>query len=131
MNTISNVSVLTISFVNATENGGLYECVAIYDDGFAVAQSVLYVYPLIVEHPQNQLAEFGQCITLKCRAESFPYSQYQWQRYNTVTQSFENITGQTGKEYSLLVSDYGDYRCMVTTPTIDATIFSNVSTISG
>ena len=130
---VSNTSVLFIGSVNATENGGTYECVAVNDVGFGVAQSILYVYPLIVEHPQDHLTMNGSSVILRCRAESFPYPQYQWQKYSTATKSYLNLAGQTSEDYTFVssYSSFGDYRCMVTTPTINVVVHSNVSTLAG
>ena len=91
---MSNTSVLSVSSVNATENGGTYECVAFNDAGYGVAQSLMYVRPFIVEQPQDQLIEADHQITLRCHAESFPPPLYQWQKYNTVCESYENIVGE-------------------------------------
>ena len=132
---VSNTSVLTISSVNATQNGGTYECVTINDAGYAVTRSTLFVSPLIVEHPQDRLVEVTSpptTINLTCRAESFPFPRYQWQKYNTTMQTYQNLPS-TAETFTLQVSysSFGDYRCMVTTPSINEVIYSNTSTVTG
>ena len=130
---VSNTSVLSISSVNATENGGTYECVAFNGTVYGVAQSLMYVRPFIVEQPQDQLikSEDLPIITLRIRAESFPYPLYQWQKYFVQSQSYENIEGETGMEIVEFISVNFLYRCRVETPTINSTIFSNTPEIIG
>ena len=125
---------LTISSVNATEDGAMYECVAINDAGFDVARSIVYVRPLIVEHPQDQLTSAGANFTLSCRAESFPYPQYQWQKYNTTSQTYQSLPGENSNvlEFNQVQhSDYGVYRCVATAPVINAVAYSNNATVTG
>ena len=129
-----NQSILTISFVNATEDGAMYECVAINDAGFDVVRSIVYVRPLIVEHPRDQLTSVRENLTLSCRAESFPYSQYQWQKYNTTSQTYQSLPGENStvlKFNQVQHSDYGVYRCVVTAPVINAVAYSNNATVTG
>ena len=131
---LANTSVLTVSNINATENGGMYECVVLNDAGFDVVRSTLYVRPLIVEHPMDHLVMNGSNITLSCHAESFPYPRYQWQKYNTTAQMFEDIMGANEPDYTIgavSYSDYGDYRCRVTAPVIDEISYSNNATLTG
>ena len=128
------MSVLTLNSVNATENGGTYECVTINDAGFAVVRSTLFVSPLIVEHPQDQLAMNSDNITLVCHAESFPFPRYQWQKYNRTAEEFQDVAGANDPEYSIVsvtFSDYGDYRCMATSPMINQIAYSNNATVTG
>ena len=130
---LANTSVLTVSNINATENGGVYECAVLNDAGFAVVRSMLYVRPLIVEQPQQIRSTNSSQETLTCRAESFPYPQYQWQKYNTTAQSFQSLSNQTGVDlmFNLQYNDFGDYRCMVTTPIINVVIYSDNATVHG
>ena len=130
---LANTSVLTVSNINATENGGVYECAVLNDAGFAVVRSMLYVRPLIVEQPQEIRSTNSSQETLTCRAESFPYPQYQWQKYDTGNQSFQSLSNQTGVDlmFNLQYNDFGDYRCMVTTPIINVVIYSDNATVHG
>ena len=62
----------------------------INDAGFGVEQHVVCTR-LIVELSDRSFT--WSIITLSCRAESFPYPQYQWQKYNTTAQMFEDCHG--------------------------------------
>ena len=106
----------------------------INDAGFSVARSTLYVSPMIVEHPMDQATSVGMTVTFRCRAESFPYPQYQWQKYNTANEMYEDITGADQPDYEIgpvMYSDYGYYRCKVTAPVINETVYSNNATLTG
>ena len=106
----------------------------INDAGFSVVRSTLYVSPMIVEHPMDQLTTDRSTVTFRCRAESFPYPQYQWQKYNTTNEIFEDITGADQPDYEIgtvMHSDYGYYRCKVTVPVINETVYSNNATLTG
>ena len=107
----------------------------INDAGFSVVRSTLYVNPMIVEHPMDQVAiSVGVTVTFRCRAESFPYPQYQWQKYNTTNEMFEDISGADQPDYeigSVTYSDHGYYRCKVTAPVINETVYSNNATLTG
>ena len=131
---VTNQSMLTISSVNATEDGAMYECVAINDAGFGVARSVVYVRPLIVEHPQDLLTSDGENFTLSCRAESFPYPQYHWEKYNTTSQTYKPLLGERSSllEFTeVQFNDHGVYRCVATAPVINAVAYSNNYTVTG
>ena len=103
------------------------------DAGFEVVQTTVYVRPVIVEQPQEIRTTNSTNVTLTCRAESFPYPRYQWQKYNTTAQSYQAISEETGVDlmFTAQYSDFGDYRCMVTTPTINVVIYSDNATVHG
>ena len=130
---LTNTSVLTIDNINATQNGGVYECVVLNDAGFEVVQTTVYVRPVIVEQPQEIRTTNSTNVTLTCRAESFPYPRYQWQKYNTTAQSYQAVPEETGVDlmFTAQYNDFGDYRCMVTTPTINVVIHSDNATVHG
>ena len=131
---LANTSVLTVSNINATENGGVYECVVLNDAGFDVERSMLYVRPLIVEHPMDHLVMNGSNITLSCRAESFPYPEYRWEMMNPDTNMFENMPGAISNVLELNMiqfSDFGMYRCCANAPTINEEMCSNNATVTG
>ena len=112
----------------------MYECVAINDAGFGEAYSVVYVKPLIVEHPQDELTSAGENFTLTCRAESFPYPQYRWERYNSMSQLYETMQGENSnvlKFDQVEHEEHGVYRCVATAPVINAVAFSNNATVTG
>ena len=112
----------------------MYECVATNDAGFGVGRSILYVRPIIVEHPEDQLRFYRDNFTLSCRAESFPYPKYQWQKYNTTSQSYDTLLGENSNvlEFNQVqFSQYGVYRCVATAPVINAVAYSNNATVTG
>ena len=125
---------LTISTINATEDGGSYECVVINDAGFGVATANLYVRPIIVEDPVDMEPNTGDNITLSCRAESFPYPEYRWEMMNPDTNMFENMPGAISNVLELNMiqfSDFGMYRCCANAPTINEEMCSNNATVTG
>ena len=78
---------LTISSINATQDGGMYTCVVVNQAGQDSANVTLYVRPLIVEQPQDQFTRQGDSVTLSCRADSFPSPLYQWEKYKKTLQN--------------------------------------------
>ena len=132
--TVSTGPLLSISSVNATEDGGSYTCVVVNQAGFDTASVVLYVRPLIVEHPQDQLTSVRENFTLSCRAESFPYPEYYWEKYNTTSQTYQPLPGESSNvlEFNeVQFSDYGVYRCVATAPVINVVAYSNNATVTG
>ena len=124
---------LTISSVNATVDGASYECVVMNDAGFGVAITNLYVRPIIVEHPKDMVAHTEDNVTLSCHAESYSYPKYQWQKYNTTSQSYNTLLGENSNilEFNeVQFSDYGVYRCVATAPVINAVAYSNNATVT-
>ena len=131
---ISTDSNLTISSINATQNGGTYICVVVNQAGQDSANVTLYVRPLIVEQPQDQLTTQGDSVTLSCRADSFPSPLYQWERYNSTSDSYYQLPGETNRILvfsSVDFDDLGDYRCVTTTPVNGDTDTSENATITG
>ena len=134
MPTVSTTFLLSIFSVNATEDGGSYTCIIVNQAGFDTATVALYVRPLIVEHPKDQMASAGENVTLSCLAESFPYPEYQWQKYNTTSVLYNTLSGEkrnTLKFNQVQYSDYGFYRCVATAPVINVTVYSNNTTLTG
>ena len=133
---IQNGSTLTISSINATQNGGEYLCVVVNEAGAESNSTSLYVRPLITTQPMDQYVNDVQedSVTLTCIADSFPAPTYQWQRMNATTEEFEDLSGETNTTYIITDvehEDFGRYRCLVTTPTINVTINSTVALITG
>ena len=133
--TLSMTSVLTLTDVNAPDNGGEYTCVAINDAGVGLSISTLYFEPQFIEEPVDTEANsILDSVSLRCRAEAFPFPNYQWQK--RVSGVFEEIVGETNEvlvEDDAEHSDAGVYRCVVTNTinnTIN-TIISKVATIYG
>ena len=122
-----NSSSLTIDSVNSTLHGGSYTCLVINEAGVGREDTILYVRPVITVQPMDVNAENGSRVVLTCIANSFPEPEYQWERLNS-SGHFEPIYQET--ETTLVFdpvtfSDFGTYRCVVTTPIIDVTVISN------
>ena len=125
---------LTISSINATQDGGMYTCVVVNQAGQDSANVTLYVRPLIVDQPQDQFTRQGDSVTLSCRADSFPSPLYQWEKYNTTSESYYQLPGETNRTLvfsSVEFNDFGDYRCVATAPVIGDTDTSDNATITG
>ena len=131
---LENGTILFIESINATLNGGSYECVVINEAGLGRNDTTLYVRPVITEQPMDVETEVDNIVTLTCIADSFPAPDYQWEMMNRSTGAFEPIDGETN---TTLVfdyvdyEDYGTYRCEVTTPNINEVITSEEAVITG
>ena len=133
--TLSLSDLLTIPLVNATEDGGNYTCVVANEAGQGSASATLNVRPLIIQQPQqSSLTSEGQNVTLSCLADSFPRPRYQWEKFNTTSQTFDEVFGETNSTlvFSPVEFDnFGDYRCVATAPVIDEDVESNNVTVTG
>ena len=124
---------LTLS-MSIGETGGQYTCVVFNDAGYDNDTVTLYVSPEILTQPEDQFVQDGDNVTLTCIADSFPAPGYEWEKLNMYSGEFYTIPDETS---STLVfdpiehSDYGTYRCVVTTPTIDEQVISYNATITG
>ena len=131
---LENGTILFIESINATLNGGSYECVVINEAGLGRDDTTLYVRPVITQQPMDVETEADDIVTLTCIADSFPAPEYQWEMMNRTSGEFEPIDGETDTtlvfDY-IDYEDYGTYRCEVTTPTINETITSEEAVITG
>ena len=130
---LSLKSTLTLESINGA-NGGLYTCIAVNEAGSDNSTVTLYVRPEITTQPTDQFVDPGDTVTLTCIADSFPAPTYQWQRMNTTTSEFEDLFEETVTTYTINDvehEDFGIYRCVVTTPTINVTINSKDTIIAG
>ena len=132
---ITTGDTLSLSSVNAIQDGGGYICVAINEAGTGSSSIAnLYVRPEITTQPINQYVRPRDNVTLTCIADSFPAPTYQWERVNRATEEFEDLSGETNTTYTINDvehEDFGIYRCVVTTPTIDEVVNSSVALITG
>ena len=129
---VSNESRLVLESI-VGDDGGEYTCIAINEAGFDNDTVTLYIFPNITRQPVNQYVQSGDTVTLYCEADSFPLPTYQWERRNE-TGNFEDISGETNTNLTITDIEYeqfGDYRCVVTTPIIDETATSNTAVITG
>ena len=110
---------LNITSINATEDGGVYECVVINAAGHGSDTATLNVRPIIVEDPVDVETSVGDNITLSCRVESFPRNPLIcWDMLNPNTNMFEVVPGSGSSGLSSVLelnviqfSNFGLYRC--------------------
>ena len=131
---LENGTILLIESINATLNGGSYECVVINEAGLGRNDTTLYVRPVITQQPMDLETLANLTVTLTCIADSFPSPQYQWEMMNRILGEFEPVDGET--ETTLVFDyidydDYGRYRCIVTTSIIYVTVISNEVMVTG
>ena len=131
---LANGTILFIESINATLDGGTYECVVINEAGLGRNDTTLYVRPVITQQPMDVETEADDIVTLTCIADSFPAPEYQWEMMNRTSGEFEPIDGETDTTLvfdPIDYEDYGRYRCEVTTPTINVVITSEEAVITG
>ena len=131
---LENGTILFIESINATLDGGSYECVVINEAGLGRNDTTLYVRPVITEQPTDVETEVDNIVILTCIADSFPAPEYQWEMMNRTSGDFEPIDGETDTtlvfDY-IDYEDYGRYQCIVTTSIINITVTSNEVTVTG
>ena len=131
---LENGTILFIESINATLNGGSYECVVINKAGLGHNDTALYVRPVITEQPMDVETLANLTVTLTCIADSFPVPEYQWEMMNRTSGEFEPIDGETNTTLMfdyIDYNDYGTYHCVVNTPVIEASVTSNSAVITG
>ena len=126
---ISTSRILNIRDVDASEDGGEYDCIVRNDAGIGRATTILYVKPYFTLHPANKTANLGETVTFTCMAESFPYPTYQWQKQQGAR--FVDILNEEDTALTINVGSdsHGVYRC-VATNVILGTTFTNTSTLA-
>ena len=132
--TLATGTMFTITSVNATENGGSYDCYVFNEAGYENNSTTLYVRPVITEHPNDLYVNDGKTVTLSCRADSFPASKYHWEMMNRTTTAFEPIENATDATFtitSISYNDYGNYRCVATANGIAEDATSEPALITG
>ena len=120
--------------MSAQMQGGEYTCLVINEAGFDNSTVTLYISPQIVQDPMDQYVQDGDTVTLTCIGDSYPPPEYQWERWNMTTNSYQDIPGETNNTLvftSIEHEDYGRYRCVVTAPIIDETVISESALITG
>ena len=125
---------LSITVSGGAADGGYYTCIVVNEAGYDTDNVTLYVSPVITLNPMDQYADPGDTVTISCLADSYPPPTYQWQVLNTDTNMYQDIYGETMTSYTIEDIDYnqfGMYRCCVTTPKINETIYSEPALITG
>ena len=105
-------SMLTISNVNATEDGGEYRCVVSNAAGNSSDNVTLNVRPVITVQPiETLLTSNGSSEQLVCVADAFPAPEYRWEKIidgNTTVISDSNTLNFS----SVVFGDEGTYQCV-------------------
>ncbi len=130
-NVVSDNKTLTLDNINGSF-GGDYTCVVFNSAGFDAASVTLYVSPEILQDPMNVYTDDNELVVLECIADSFPPPDYQWQLMNAT--DFENIYWEINNTLVLDpvdFSDFGTYRCVVTTSIINVQVISEEAVITG
>ena len=115
--TLATGMVFTITSVNATENGGSYDCYVFNEAGYENNSTTLHVRPVITEHPNDLFVDEGETVMLFCRADSFPAPKYQWEMMSKTTGMFQevlNANDSTLMFSPIVYNDFGNYRCIAT-----------------
>ena len=115
--TLATGTIFTITSVNATEDGGSYDCYVFNEAGSENNSTTLYVRPVITDHPNDQYVDEGETVILSCRADSFPAPKYQWEMTSRTTGMFQELLNEN--DSTLMFSpidynDFGNYRCIAT-----------------
>ena len=132
--TLATGTIFTITSVNATENGGFYDCYVFNEAGYDNNSTTLYVRPVITEQPIGRFVDVEETVSLSCRADSFPAPEYQWEMMNRTTRMFEPIENATDSTFtisSISYNDYGNYRCVATANGIAENATSEPALITG
>ena len=108
----SRLSVLNISNVNATEDGGEYRCVVSNAAGNNSDNATLNVRPVITVQPiETLLTSNGSSEQLVCIADAFPAPEYRWEE---ITDDSATVVSDTNTlSFSpVMFGDEGTYQCV-------------------
>ena len=109
----SRLSVLSISNVNATEDGGEYRCVVSNAAGNDSDNATLNVRPVITVQPIETLltSNNGSSEQLVCIADAFPAPEYRWEEI--VDDNIDVVSNTNTLSFSPVVfGDEGTYQCV-------------------
>ena len=112
--------VLSLSNINSSV-GGTYYCTVINEAGTGVESVDLFVTPKIITHPVGITANtFDIVPALTCMAQSFPDSEYRWEKSETFGNEYFEIPNSEGSSLNYASSllsfiDSGYYRCIAYT----------------
>ena len=137
LNVLSPIAIgdtLSISTINATQDGGGYLCVVVNEAGADINSTVLYVRPAITLQPQTVQTLANVSVSISCLADSFPPPFYMWEKFNTNTGSYETVPGSNNSVLAFTSIDYEDngvYRCIARTDGIIENATSDNAVING
>ena len=110
---VSQLSVLSISNVNATEDGGEYRCVVSNAAGNNSDNATLNVRPVITVQPiiETLLTNNGSSEQLVCVADAFPAPVYRWEKI--IDDSIDVVSNTNTLSFSpVMFGDEGTYQCV-------------------
>ena len=101
---------LTLTNVSASD-GGMYSCIATTAAGNDSSNATLYIRPYITLNPvQDTLSFNGDFVSFECEAESFPPSQYRWEKAsdnNTIVSHAQQLVFDP-----VVFGEQGVYECV-------------------
>ena len=125
---------LSISSINATQDGGGYICVVVNEAGADANSTLLYVRPAITVQPQTIQTLANVSVSISCLADSFPAPFYMWEKLNLNTENYETVPGSNNSVLAFTSIDYEDngvYRCIARADGIVENATSANSIING
>ena len=131
---IATDGTLSLSSINATQDGGGYLCVVFNEAGADVKSTVVYVRPAITVQPQTIQTSANESVSISCLADSFPAPFYMWEKLNTNTGNYETVPGSNNSVLAFTSIDYEDngvYRCIASTDGISENATSTSALIAG
>ena len=131
---IATGDTLSLSSINATQNGGEYLCIVVNEAGADVNSTLLYVRPAITVQPQTIQTLANVSVFISCLADSFPPPFYMWEKLNTNTGNYDTVPGSNNSVLAFTSIDYennGVYRCIARAYGIIESATSANSVING
>ena len=125
----SQLSVLSISNVNATDDGGEYRCVVSNGAGNDSDNATLNVRPVIIVQPiETLLTSNGSSEQLMCIADAFPSPEYRWEKI--IDDSIVVVSDTNTLYFSpVMFGDEGAYQCVAMSLGVE--VNSTSSTVFG
>ena len=133
--TLTSSSTLYLTNVNAPDNGGEYVCAAANDAGIEISMSTLNFEPQFIEEPADtEVNTLSDSVSLRCRAEAFPFPTYQWQK--RILGEFVDLINENGEVFvdsDTQHNNAGLYRCIVNNiiDGVENAIISRIAIIYG
>ena len=131
---MSTGGTLSLSSINATQDGGGYLCVVVNEAGADANSTLLYVRPAITIQPQTIQTLANVSVSISCLADSFPPPFYMWEKLNTSTGNYETVPGSNNSVLEFTSIDYEDngvYRCIAGADGIVENATSDNAVING
>lgn len=142
-----NENILRISNISISD-AGEYNCTVSNTAGQSYVTTMLFIEPRIISPPSNALARINDDIRFTCIAEGYPTPTIRWEcldceiplflsesgmpNSDAITDRIQNDAMNGTLELSVMYSDFGQYRCVVssTVGMMEFTVTSD-ATLSG